>query len=99
MPKRERASARLIREVVAQPSLLSGTFVAATDLIAIAVERDDVPRAEIETIVPRGRVACARTEVAEVSRRTRRVVFMVARRWIGDRLQLAPRQVVTVREP
>src|ERR1700687_216297 len=90
MPKGECTSARLSQEIIVQPAFLGGPVVASTDLIAIAVERDDVPRAKIEAVVTARRIACARTEVGEVSRRSRRVVFVIAGRRVRDSLHFAP---------
>ncbi len=97
VPVREKALARVRGQICVQPLLLSAAGAAA-DIAAVRVERDQVPRAEAERVVPLARFAGCRSEVVVVAARPRRLVLVVSRHWRGDRLHLSPRQVVGVRE-
>ena len=94
VPVGERARRRVCREVGAQPLLLRRAGHAAARLGAVAVERDEVPGAQVVAVVARAGLAGGGAEVAEVARCARRVVVMVA----GDRIRVerlrAPRRRV-----
>ena len=62
----------------------------------IAIERHDVPGANIVAVVPKTRRACDRAEVGIVGDGRRRVVLVVARRWARPSLVASPRHVVAV---
>src|SRR5581483_6853372 len=74
-------------EVIAQPALLRRARLTAAHLGAIAVDHDDVPRAESVAVVPFAGIAGI-TEVREVRSRAVRRVVVVARR--RPRAQLVP---------
>src|SRR5687768_6267966 len=99
MPVGERARSRIRRQICAEPYLLSRTNC-ATYLWAIAVQRDDVPHAEVEAVIALASRAGSTglntdaIEVIEVARGTCRPVLVVAGRGIGDRLVYAPRRLI-----
>ena len=62
----------------------------------VRVQRDDVPAAEIERVVPQPGGAGALAEVVEIRRRARRLVFVVAGSRVGARLVTAPGAVVAL---
>src|SRR5215470_6586580 len=64
----------------------------------VAVEREDVPGAEVVAVIPPARRACGRTEVGIVGARARRVVFVISRGWLGAILVAPPRGVIAVVE-
>ena len=65
-----------------------------TDVVAVRVERDDVPGAEVEAVVALPGGAGRRAEVVEVARRVRGAVLVVADGWSRDRLDAPPGRVV-----
>ena len=82
------------RQVRAQPAQLCR----AGAHIDVAVQRDDVPRAECVAVVSLAGVARGRAEVAEVAGGAGRLVFVIARDWMGATLVTPPRRVIAARE-
>src|SRR5213080_1328477 len=92
VPVREGAAEGMRGEVSPEPLLLSRASVHRD----VAVERHDVPRAEIVAVVPLGRIARRGPEVGEVVRGGRaRVVLVVAERGARARVVPPPARVVT----
>src|SRR6478672_7931621 len=96
VPKRERASCRVRREIIPQPSLLRRANAATANLRTVAVQGDDVPRSVLEAVVPLTRIAGGRAEIIEVCRSTRGLILMVPRCWTDSRLKPAPGGVETI---
>src|SRR2546426_12787540 len=65
--------------------------------VDVAVQRNDVPGAEIVAVVAQPGRPGLRPEVAEVTRGARRVMVVVAGRGAGARLVPAPRRGVALR--
>jgi hypothetical protein len=65
-------------QIVPQPPLLRRALLAASDLLTVRVERDDVPVADIEAVVALPSFARQGTEVGEVAPRVGDVVVVVA---------------------
>src|SRR5664280_1481617 len=70
---------------------------AASDLVAVRVEDDDVPTAQPVAVVAAGRSGLA-AEVGEVWSGICAEVLVVTDRRAGPRLESAPERVVTIRE-
>src|SRR5205085_12538780 len=103
----DRARRRVRREVRAQPLFLRRAASAAANLAAVRVERDQMPRSDVERVVSLRGVAGCRAEVGEVAcaltRRVAvctagRVVLVVSGCRVGDRLYSAPGGVVRLRK-
>src|SRR6476469_10180143 len=77
-------------QVSAQPLLLRRALLAAADVGALGVERDDVPCAQVIAVVPLVGVSRPGTEVGEVAPGFRRTVLVVAWHGKGHALDLAP---------
>src|SRR5688572_8817246 len=94
MPVGQRAAPGARREVGPQPLLLSGAGGHAD----AAVQRNDVPIAEVVAVVsPAGRTRVG-AEVGIVWGGARRVVLVVPRRRTRARLVPAPGRLIAVRE-
>src|SRR5205823_12539317 len=80
------------REISPEPLLLRrpGAHV------EVAVQRDDVPGAEVEAVIALARLARRRTEVAEIARSSGGVVVVVAGNRPGAGLVPAPSRIVAV---
>ena len=98
VPVRQRAGGGVGGKIRAQPGLLRRSGAAAADGRAVAVERDDVPRADLVAVVPQRRVAGGRAEIAVVAARVRRHVVMVAGRGTRVGFARSPGRVIAVRE-
>src|SRR5207247_2208603 len=61
-----------------------------------AVQRDDVPRAQVVAVITLGRIAGGGAEVAIIARRSGGGVLRVARDGVGAGLLPPPRRAVTV---
>src|SRR3990170_1442040 len=94
VPVGKRARRRMGGKIVPQPPLLGRALVAAADLIAVRVEGDDVPVADVEAVVALAAFARQGAEVREVAPRAGDVVVVVAERRAGDRLHPPPRSRV-----
>ena len=81
---------RIRGQIGAQPQLLRGTGLTTADLFAITVERDQVPSAQVETIIPFVRWAGGQAKITKVTGGACRVVIMVACGRKSDRLDPAP---------
>ena len=85
MEIRQRAKARVIFEILSEPILLSFRFGGIADLeVDLAVERDNVPPAEVITVVAPARWTGSRTEVLEIRRAAPAVVIVIARRRVNE---------------
>src|SRR5581483_10995304 len=69
VPEGERAQRRVGFEVGPKPPLLGRACAASADAGAVGVERDQVPRANLERVVPAARISGRRPEIAEVAAR------------------------------
>src|SRR5262245_21142144 len=93
MPVGERALRAARREVAPQPLPLRRRIGSRQ----VAVQRDDVPRAQLEAVVTETSNARLRSEVFEVGRPCGiAVVLMIARHWPRSAFLAAPHRVVTV---
>src|SRR6185436_6782608 len=72
--------------------------VPAADLLAVRVERDDVPAAQLIRVPARAGAPGLRAEVGEVAGRAGRPVLVVAGRRADARLEAPPRGVERVLE-
>src|SRR2546426_6027350 len=93
MPVGERAALGAGRQIGAQPLLLGR----ARPVGDLAVQRDDVPRAEVVTVVALGGITRGRAEVAEVAGRVVAHVVVIAGNRPGAGLVAAPSRGVAVR--
>src|SRR5262245_9364066 len=98
VPVGERAARRAGREVAAEPLLLRAPRFAAANLLAVRVERDQVPPGEIEAVIARRRIPGRLAEIAEVPCGSGGAVLVVADRGSGDRLHAPPGRLVRGRE-
>src|SRR6185503_19361826 len=100
MHERERSLRAICFEVGAQPLRLRGVGRASADLRTIAVQRDDVPRTQIETVKPspsRAGASAIRTdpiEIVEIRNGSLSEVLMVSGDRIRDALEEAERWLV-----
>src|SRR5256885_12567253 len=85
-------------QVLLQPLSLLGGSIAATNLIALTVERDDVPRAHFVTVKTLRWIAGSLAEIARVARGAAAAVFVVPWRWPGAIFKASPRSAVTCLE-
>src|SRR5580698_864328 len=94
--KRQDASVGMLGEVVAHPGLLRRALRATAELfrIAVGVQDDDVPRAEVEAVVAFLRLACLFAPVVKIADGLGTVVLVVAGRWISSVSKLTPCPVV-----
>src|SRR5258708_9475921 len=81
-------------EIGAQPFLLRRTGFAAADVLALAVQHDDVPRSEVVAVVAGLWVAGSGAKIIEVRRGAGGTKFMVAGRRTRAGFRAAPRFVV-----
>src|ERR671938_49067 len=91
MPIGERACRGMGGEVSPQPLLLRGASLAATDLLAIRVQHDQVPGTDVIAVVALGRITGRRSKVAVVADSRPRAVFVVPHRWVRDGFDAPPR--------
>ena len=91
VPVGDSARLRTGREVGTQPLHLWGGSCRRD----VAVKNDDVPRTKVIAVVALTGIAGFGAEVLVVTRRTRRVVFMITRRWHRTREEPAPRRLIT----
>ena len=100
VPVGQRAGSGIGREVGAEPQLLGRPGAAAADGRAVAVDRDQVPGADVEAVVPLGAIArrpalnADAVEVVEVPPRARGLILVVAGGGAGDALVQAPGRLV-----
>ncbi len=90
VPVREGARVGMSGQILEQPRVLRRSRITATDIAALGVEGNDVPRAHIEAVVALGWIARHRSEVREVTRGTLRLVVVVPRSWPDDRFHPTP---------
>lgn len=95
VPDGQGARRWMLGQVGLEPLFLRGASLAASDLAAVAVDRDDVPSAEIEAVVAARRVGGG-TEVVEVVRSPGGPVVVVARDRVDPGLERAPGAVEQV---
>src|SRR5712664_2208671 len=94
VPIGQRAGGGMRGEIGAQPFLLRRTGFAAADVLALAVQHDDVPRSKLVAVVAGLRVAGSGAEIIEVRRGARGTKFVVAGRRTRAGFRAAPRFVV-----
>src|SRR5581483_10648640 len=87
-----------LAQVLLQPLYLLGGSIAAANLIALAVQRDDVPRAHFVTVITLRWIAGSFAEIARVARGAAAAVFVVPGRWPGATFKSSPRSAVTFLE-
>ena len=91
MPIGQRTGCRVRAQIGAQPLLLGRTHLAAADdLLAVAIEDNHVPVAEIIAIVASCRVASSGAEIREIARSTWYLVLMVPGGWPRAILEATP---------
>ena len=90
VPISQRTLGRIRGQIGAQPQLLRRTRLTTADLCTIAVERDQVPNAQVETIIPFVRWAGGHAKITKITGRACGVIFVVACSRKSDRLELAP---------
>ena len=93
MPIRQGTQVGVRCQVRLQPLFLRRTGAATAHLAAVRVQDDDVPCADIITIVPRRRIARRGAEVTEVPTGARHLVFMVAHSRTDDTPGSSPARV------
>src|ERR1700674_53823 len=99
MPIRQRArSASVDVQVCSKPAFLRRSRSAPAYRPAVPVERDQMPRPEVEAVISGAWVSRGSTEVCEVASSAPRVVFVIAGTRVRDRLEPAPQLVVRVVE-
>src|SRR5262249_40906748 len=94
VPVGERAPGPMRREAATKPPLLGRARPAASDRGAVGVQRDEMPRADVEGVVPLPGRTGRLPEVLEVAGRVRRPVLVVAGGGVGDRLHATPGRCV-----
>src|SRR5918992_5034416 len=99
MPVRQRAGARVGREVRLEPPNLSRAGAARDHVAAVArVEDDHMPVAQVVAVVALAGVTRGGAEVAEVAGRAGVVVLAVPCRWPRACPGAAPRRLIAVGE-
>lgn len=86
-------------EIVSQPDFLVATLPAAPcDGGAIAIERDDVPAADIKGVVTLCGGARRRAEVGEVSGCAGREILVIARSGMGNGFEPSPTGIIRAKK-
>src|SRR5262245_19419947 len=98
MPVRERAFPLVRGEVPPEPGLLRRAGVTAADFAAVAVERDDVPGADVVAVPAPSWPSGAGAPVREVARGASSVVLVIPGGRPGQGPQGPPAGLVTLRE-
>src|SRR5258707_1201790 len=98
MPVRQRAGRWVSSQIGAQPPNLARTRVATPNVLAFAVQHNDVPRSQLITVIAILRCR-RRSEVIEVRPRAHDVKFVVTRCRPRSCLPATPRLVVTRTRP
>ncbi len=93
MPVGEGAHGRVGGQVVAEPALLGAPGGAADDL-AVGVEHDDVPVAQVVAVPPERRFPGRGAELAEVPGGLGHAVFVVPECRVGTGLLATPGRVI-----
>src|SRR5437867_11152700 len=94
VPVRKRARGRMSGEIGPQPPLLRRSGPASAHRAAIRIEGDEMPHSDVEAVPPFALVAGRAAEVREVTRRARRLVFVVTGSRVCQRFHASPRTVV-----
>src|SRR3981189_2045769 len=81
-------------EISTQPFFLGRTGFATADVLALAVQHDDVPRSEFVAVVASLRVTGGGSEIVEIGCRTSGMKLVIARCGPGARFYAAPGLVV-----
>src|SRR5207249_11194353 len=89
MPKGQGTELTMGRQIVEEPFVLSSTL-AATHRATVAIENNDVPSAQVQTVVALRRLAGCRTPIVEVSKRLQSKVLVVAENRDRASLELPP---------
>src|SRR5450631_1372234 len=99
MAVRDDAGIGMLAKIAAQPSFLRRALAAAahTRGAAIRIQRDDVPHAEVVTVIALVRRTCQSAPVFEIFSGCR-AVLVVSQRWPGPILEAPPGGSVTVAE-
>ena len=92
MPKGENAMRRRHFKVAAQPAKLRRTF----GRIDVAVQRNEVPTAQLDTVVASPGLAGAVAEVRKIGRRIVAIIVVVSRNRKGTRPVTPPRRSVAI---
>src|ERR1051325_11933348 len=90
----QNALVRVRREIGPKPGILCR----AGRRRNVAVEREDVPGAEVVAVIPAAGRPRRRSEIRVVGSRARRIVFVIPRGWLGAMLMAPPRRVIAVVE-
>src|SRR5262249_22964590 len=90
VPESENAGGVISLKVLAQPSFLGRTRFAASDLEALAIQRNDVPRADIKAVIRRVWGSGGGSKIVEIAGSSLRVMLMVAGCRAGARFIAAP---------
>jgi len=78
VPVSESTGGGMRGKIGAQPFFLGGTGFAAADVLAFAIQDDDVPRSEFVAVVAGLRVASGRAKIIEIRRGTGSVELVIA---------------------
>src|SRR5579863_985586 len=87
----QRAGHVVLRQILPEPLPLRGRRITASNLTALAVQNNDVPRTQIVTVIALLRVASGGAEIARICRGSIAVVLMVSGRGARAILEAAPR--------
>src|SRR6267154_2159623 len=96
VPIGERTRGRMRGEIGAQPLFLRGAGVAAANVLAFAIQNDDVPGSELVAVVTGLGVTCSGTKIIEVRGGTGGMKFVIARSRPRAGFYAAPSLVVTL---
>src|SRR5713101_6573287 len=88
----------MLCQVLLQPFPLRRRFLTASDLSAFAIQRNDVPRAEIVTVICLCWITRDRSPVACIAGRSAVMVFVISRGWTCAIFEASPGRPVAVRE-
>src|SRR5579872_3453611 len=98
MPVRQNAFRGILIQISPQPPLLRRAFLAAAHIRALAVQGNNVPPAQVKTVVALAGLPCAVPEILEIAGRPCGVIFVVSRRRAGTRFMPSPGLVITFAE-
>src|SRR5215211_967361 len=98
VPERQRAAGRVGGQIGPQPALLLRTGLATADLVAVGVERDQMPASEVEAVPALAGLAGPWPEEPVVAAGVGGLVVVIARGRIGPVAEPTPARHIAARE-
>jgi hypothetical protein len=98
VPERQRAAGRVGCQIGPEPALLLRTGLATADLVAVGVERDQMPASQVEAVPALAGLAGPWSEEPVVAAGAGGLVVVVARSRIGPVAEATPARQLAARE-